>query len=163
MHSSYILYTQLKPYDIPQIIELEKQYTTKPWTEQQFNNALLQKKYYLFGIQEPSQKLLGYIFFYCNLDLLEIYTIAVQKHMQRKGYGKQLLNIALQQGVKQGIVRAILEVRATNESAIAFYKHFGFIHIGTRHNYYSDTQEDALIYSKEFTQAFCTNPSMEFS
>lgn len=137
--------------DIPDIIALEKQYTSHPWNLIQFENILKQKGYHVFGIQTHSKKLIGYIFIYYNQDYLELINIIVEKQMQRQGYGKLLLNTALRLAVKKGILKIILEVRATNHAAIAFYKSFGFIQIGTREKYYSDTNEDALIYSKEVT------------
>lgn len=137
--------------DLPEIIALEKQYTSHTWNIPQFANVLKQKGYKTFGIQTYCKKLIGYIFIYYNQDYLEIINIVVEKQMQRKGYGKLLLNTALRLAAKKGILKIMLEVRATNDSAIAFYKSFGFIQIGIRQKYYSDTNEDALIYSKKIT------------
>jgi ribosomal-protein-alanine N-acetyltransferase len=40
---------------------------------------------------------------------------------------------------------ATLEVRVSNQTAIALYKSFGFQEIGRRPNYYEVTGEDALL------------------
>ena len=39
----------------------------------------------------------------------------------------------------------ILEVRPTNDPAVALYKNTGFQTIGVRKGYYADTREDALV------------------
>lgn len=137
--------------DLPKVLALEKQYTSNTWNISQFATVLKQKGYKIFGIQTCCKKLIGYIFIYYNQDYLEIINIVVEKQMQRKGYGKLLLNTALRLAIKKGILEIMLEVRATNNSAIAFYKNFGFIQTGIRKKYYSNTNEDALIYSKQIT------------
>ena len=43
-----------------------------------------------------------------------------------------------------------LEVRASNEAAIALYVKHGFVQAGVRKNYYQDPKEDALIMTREF-------------
>ena len=43
-----------------------------------------------------------------------------------------------------------LEVRKSNEPAIALYKSFGFEQNGLRKNYYKNPTEDALIMTKFF-------------
>ena len=49
------------------------------------------------------------------------------------------------------MTRMLLEVRPSNSSAIAFYRHFGFVEIGRRRGYYpaSDrAREDAIVMAK---------------
>jgi ribosomal-protein-alanine N-acetyltransferase len=38
-----------------------------------------------------------------------------------------------------------LEMRPSNEAAGRLYRRMGFVAVGSRKNYYPDTQEDALI------------------
>jgi ribosomal-protein-alanine N-acetyltransferase len=40
-----------------------------------------------------------------------------------------------------------LEVRRSNEAAIALYRKYGFVQVGERRRYYDDNREDALIYT----------------
>ena len=43
----------------------------------------------------------------------------------------------------------MLDVRISNEPAIAFYKKHGFIEDGIRKGFYEQPKEDALLMSKE--------------
>jgi ribosomal-protein-alanine N-acetyltransferase len=54
--------------------------------------------------------------------------------------------IALLQAAQiRGLKRSTLEVRASNQAAIALYGKFGFQEAGRRRRYYEDTGEDALV------------------
>ena len=44
-----------------------------------------------------------------------------------------------------GVSRILLEVKETNQPAIALYQSFGFKPIGVRKGYYRDTGEDAIV------------------
>ena len=48
-------------------------------------------------------------------------------------------------GSEMCIRDSTLEVRVSNESAIALYEQLGFESAGVRPNYYADTKEDAVI------------------
>ena len=53
----------------------------------------------------------------------------------------------------KGIETLTLEVRVSNEAAIALYDRLGYEQIGRRPNYYTDPREDALIMRKELCHA----------
>ena len=79
------------------------------------------------------------------LDEAHIILMAVHPHYRRRcfGYGMllKLLDLARHRGMKY----ATLEVRASNEAAIALYTKLGFTSVGKRPNYYADNGEDALV------------------
>ena len=49
-------------------------------------------------------------------------------------------------GKEKGVENFILEVRISNEPAIALYKKYGFVEIDIRKNYYEQPVEDAYIF-----------------
>ena len=55
-------------------------------------------------------------------------------------------------GLERGAISAYLEVRPSNEAAVALYQKLGFNVIGRRHNYYRDSKEDALIMMKNLKE-----------
>ena len=82
-------------------------------------------------------------------DEFEILNLAVAPSERRKRIASQLLLAALQSARKAGGRRAILEVRAFNTGAIAFYEGQGFVRAGIRKNYYRAPVEDALILARD--------------
>jgi ribosomal-protein-alanine N-acetyltransferase len=53
--------------------------------------------------------------------------------------------VLMRAAVERGAEAVTLEVRASNVSAQAMYRRFGFIPAGARKDYYRDPTEDALV------------------
>ena len=75
----------------------------------------------------------------------ELENIAVMPEFRHRGVGRELLSALLRHAHSRGAERILLEVRASNESAIRFYKLSGFEQFARRRDYYRDPEEDALI------------------
>ena len=80
-------------------------------------------------------------------DEFEILNMAVSKAHRRCGIGAKLLSFALNSALEGGAVRAYLEVRGSNEPAIALYRRLGFTESGRRAHYYKNPVEDAVLMS----------------
>ena len=52
--------------------------------------------------------------------------LAVLPSLQRRGYGRKLVNRAIAELRKLGCLKLNLQVRKSNEPAVEFYKHLGF-------------------------------------
>jgi ribosomal-protein-alanine N-acetyltransferase len=79
----------------------------------------------------------------------ELENIAVLQEFRHRGVGRELLSALLRHAHSRGAERILLEVRASNESAIRFYKLSGFEQFARRRDYYRDPEEDALILMRE--------------
>lgn len=77
---------------------------------------------------------------------VQILKIAVEPAFRRSGIARQLLSRVIEDARNLGASTASLEVRVSNESAIAFYEALGFGSVGLRPRYYSDG-EDANVMS----------------
>ncbi len=77
--------------------------------------------------------------------------ISVLPEFQRSGIGSALLSMLFDQARDQGAGRMLLEVRAGNLAALAFYRRHGFMEIGRRRGYYPAHQgrEDAIVMACE--------------
>ena len=84
-----------------------------------------------------------------NVDSADLLDIAVLPEQRGRGKAKALMQFMIDDLLKKGVTQIFLEVRKSNDSAIALYKKFGFEQISERKNYYSDPTEDALIYRRE--------------
>ncbi len=79
------------------------------------------------------------------LDESHIILMAVHPQYRRQGFGAGMLLSLLNTAHHRGMKYATLEVRASNEAAIALYTQLGFTSVGKRPNYYADNGEDALV------------------
>ena len=84
--------------------------------------------------------------FWAILDEAHITLLAVHPQYQHQGLGQAMLLALLVAASDRGLERATLEVRASNQPALALYQKFGFKLAGRRRRYYKDTNEDALIF-----------------
>lgn len=78
-------------------------------------------------------------------DEYEILNLAVGQSFRRRRIATSLVNAAMEKARSEGAQDFYLEVRASNEGAIALYLQAGFQICGLRTNYYSDPSEDAML------------------
>jgi [ribosomal protein S18]-alanine N-acetyltransferase len=78
-------------------------------------------------------------------DEAHITLLAVHPDYRRQGLGQALLIEMLASAWRRELNWATLEVRVSNQTAIALYQQFGFQEAGRRKRYYQDNDEDALI------------------
>ena len=110
--------------------------------------AFDQPAFHAYGLLDDAGTLLAYITLYHIADELEIINIAVHPDIRGQGLGGRLLDYALREEVKLGILSMFLEVRTSNTPAIALYERAGFRLAGRRRAYYTDPAEDGLVYEK---------------
>ena len=68
---------------------------------------------------------------------------AVDTSQRRRGWGKRLLTLAINEAYRKGHDRVFLEVRINNAAAKALYQVMGFQEVGRRKGFYSNG-EDAI-------------------
>lgn len=71
-------------------------------------------------------------------EVAELQRIAVDPASRRQGHARALLAGVVAAASAEGAERLLLEVRETNEPALAFYASAGFVEIDRRPRYYRD-------------------------
>ena len=140
----------LKPMtkeDIPFIAELERECFSSPWTEKGLTEELTNENAVFFTARK-SGEVVGYMGMHCVLDECYIANVAVSDRERRQGIGRQLLRCAEEKARERDCSFISLEVRVSNEGAIALYCSEGYEKIGERRNFYSSPTENALIMTK---------------
>ena len=132
--------------DIKDIAELEKECFSEPWSENSLRDELTNETARFYVLRD-GENLLGYIGSNNICNEVYITNVAVNSKYRGKGYGKILVNHLIKQSEAERAFFITLEVRKSNENAIALYEKCGFKLIGERKNFYSKPQEDALIYT----------------
>lgn len=132
--------------DIKDIAELEKECFSEPWSENSLRDELTNETARFYVLRD-GKDLLGYIGANNICNEVYITNVAVNSKYRGKGYGKILVNHLIKQSEAERAFFITLEVRKSNENAIALYEKCGFKLIGERKNFYSKPTEDALIYT----------------
>lgn len=78
-------------------------------------------------------------------DELHVNNVASHQDYRRIGVGRSLMEAAIDEARRRGVVQVILEVRAANEAAQLLYRSLGFGFVGRRRDYYRLPTEDALV------------------
>ena len=96
-------------------------------------------------VSEGEGKVNGFIIGRQVAEEAEILNLAIVPAKRRRGEGGALLKAALEELQTRDVSRVFLEVRESNESAIAFYAKHGFSKAGRRAGYYHDPEEAAVV------------------
>jgi ribosomal protein S18 acetylase RimI-like enzyme len=75
----------------------------------------------------------------------ELEGLFVERSLRRQGIGGSLIRACMAWAASVGASALRLEVRASNDTALALYHRLGFFAIGVRPAYYSAPSEDALL------------------
>ena len=132
--------------DVEYIAELELKTFSDAWTLKSVRDTFEQKQAFI-TVAETDGKVVGYCIIYYVMDEAEIVRIAISQAMRRKGIGKGLLDYTREYCMGKQIERLLLDVRESNEGAIAFYQNYGFQTDGIRKNFYEMPKEDAVLMS----------------
>jgi len=100
---------------------------------------------------EAENGLTGFLIARQVADEAEVLNLAVLTEARRKGQASALLAAAFDRFRRLGVTRVFLEVRESNQPAIAFYRKHGFAPSGRRKAYYRDPVEDALCLQTKLT------------
>jgi ribosomal-protein-alanine N-acetyltransferase len=90
-------------------------------------------------------RIAGFAAFHRVMDEAELRNMAIDPSHQRKGIARALLAAGILALQANGVSRLFLEVRASNQPALAFYASAGFSLLHNRRDYYHDPSEDALV------------------
>lgn len=132
------------------ILRLEETCFSAPWTRKMMQAELTGNPFARFLVaQDEAGAVVGYHCFWIVFEELRLMNLAVCEEMRRKGIGRALVTEALRMGLDQAATRAVLEVRASNQAAHDLYRQLGFQQVSTRHQYYANPVEDAILMELE--------------
>ena len=117
---------------------------SSPWTAKSLKLLLRDGNFALVAME--GEVVVGYVgVLLIPPDEFEITNVAVHPDFRRRGVGEALMRALSEKVFAEGQARISLEVRASNEAAIALYRKLGFSSCGLRKNYYAAPREDAII------------------
>jgi [ribosomal protein S18]-alanine N-acetyltransferase len=136
--------TSLEAGYLPQILPIENEANTSPWSEKAFQNELINpQSNFLVALGDGN--VVGYGCYWRCIDEAHITNVAVAPEHRRAGIGRRIMIELLNQARDEGLLCSTLEVRASNEAAIQLYEKLGYKTVARRKGYYPDNREDALV------------------
>lgn len=96
---------------------------------------------------DGDRHLRGFIIARLAVPDCELENIVVDRKLQRRGFGKQLIESLTAPARAHNATRIFLEVRESNSAARALYESCGFAISGRRPSYYAAPIEDAVLYT----------------
>lgn len=135
--------------DLDALTALEASLQAFPWSRGNFADSLAAG--HDVWLCRADGEIVGYAVVMRALDEAHLLVLGVDRRRQGQGFGAGLLLCAMRASAAVGVRRMLLEVRASNVRAIAFYEDFGFARIGQRRGYYPAAvgREDALVLARE--------------
>ena len=129
------------------VAEIERTVFHEPWSENALKIFLDDANF--CAVCAHDDEVLSYCTVTSVLDEAQIVNIATAKNSLRRGYASQVLDFVISECKKRRINSISLEVRVSNNAAIALYESKGFSKEGIRRSFYSHPREDAYVMIKE--------------
>ena len=142
MSASPLEIRRLTYADLPQVIAIERRAFPTPWSLAMFVLELSKPGGICLAARRDG-RLLGYVICSRFEDVWHLMNVAVEPLERRVRTATALIDGVLDRVGEEA--RLTLEVRPSNDGAIALYERFGVQPAGTRRRYYQDNGEDALI------------------
>jgi ribosomal-protein-alanine N-acetyltransferase len=136
--------------DLERVCEIEEEIFPMPWSRESFEAELQPDGCAFAWVAVRDREVVGYMISWLVEDEIHVGNIAVTTAQQGRGVGRELFSYCLGRAAGMGVSRATLEVRVSNERAIALYESYGFVPVALRRGYYSDNDEDAVVMVKTF-------------
>lgn len=138
----------MRQTDLARVAAIEREAYEFPWSSGIFRDCLLAG--YTSLISEYRGEVVGYAIMSVAAGEAHLLNLCVALNVRRAGLGSQLLDAVMERARNAGAERMHLEVRPSNDAAIALYVKTGFERIGIRRRYYraSTGSEDAVLLAR---------------
>ncbi len=130
--------------DADNLVDLDRLCFGKLWSRDQYLREIESPNSDIVLLHRGDQ-LIAYGCVWAIVDEAHITILGTHPEHLRQGHARKVLKELLRRAIAREMSRATLEVKESNQAAIALYQALGFEEAGRRKKYYSDTKEDALI------------------
>jgi len=132
------------PSEVSELAAIERRCFSDPWTPAGIRE-MMQSGTTITLIAACGKVAAGYLMARISGEEGEILNLAVLPEHRRQGVANQLLQQGLAALKSAGVREAYLEVRESNQPALALYGAYGFRPVAVRPHYYRNPPEDALV------------------
>ncbi|MBQ4831992.1 ribosomal protein S18-alanine N-acetyltransferase [Pseudoalteromonas sp. MMG010] len=153
-----IIFKPVDTSEITQLMAIETVCHTHPWTTKTMSSCIGGRYFNLAAFNKGTM-----VGFYIGEKAgpdLTLMDICVRPQEQGQGIATKLLNQFIDYAHSEQAENIFLEVRESNQRAIALYEHMGFITMSVRKNYYPSNEltkngyEDAILMGMALSLGF---------
>ena len=138
-----MLIEKMEEKHLESVLEVETLSLKSPWSMNMFAEEI-KSKTAMYCVAVDDEKVVAYMGMHCVCGEGHITNVAVHPDYRRKGVASSLINHFILYAKQNNFEFLTLEVRESNEKAIACYTKFGFKEVGKRKKYY-EHKEDAIL------------------
>ncbi len=135
--------------DLPEVITLDHRCFGGLWNEDGYSREIDSPNSDLLLVETQVTEqpyIIGVGCLWAILDEAHITLLGIDPSFQRQGLGGWLLIHLLLAASDRGLTHATLEVRQSNQAALALYESFGFQVAGERKRYYADDESAFILW-----------------
>ena len=143
--TSDVVLVPMRRRHLRSVLRIEALVYPRPWSASLFTSEMALRRTRAYYVAKVDGDVVGYSGMMLGTDDAHVTTIAVDPSWHRRGIGTRLMLNMARVSRQRGSRNLTLEVRVGNAGAQALYHLFGFAPAGIRKNYYSETNEDALV------------------
>lgn len=144
---SAMRFAPMRVDDLAEVLVIENDVYPYPWTRGNFLDSMY-SGYQTWTLREESGTLVGYFLLMFAVDEAHLLNISVRRDLHGHGVGHLQLDRVAALSKENGMSSVLLEVRPSNQRALAVYQRYGFVQIGLRKGYYpaaDGKREDAIV------------------
>lgn len=137
--------------DLALVSDIERRSYDFPWSHGVFRDCLL-AGYHCIVITSD-ERVAGYGILSVAAGEAHILNLCVDPNYRSHGYGERLIDAILMRARSTDVREIFLEVRPSNQTALALYRKKGFHKVANRPAYYQarEGREDAAVLAKKLT------------
>ena len=144
INTEQIEFREMAPEDADAVEIVEKACFAIPWSRESFwKEAQNENTLYLLALD--GERVIGYVGCWISYEEAQITNVAVAPAYRGRHVGTEMMAELIRRVKEKGVTALTLEVRPSNEPALALYRNYGFKEAGRRPRYYQDNGEDAII------------------
>lgn len=154
MSNAQLLLRPVEQDDVGRVAQLQSNtFGASAWSAKTLLGELDSPRVSILYLLEYGGELLSMFGCWHVLDDLYLATIAVQPQLQRRGLGELTLLTVLRLAQRLPVELLRLDLRVSNEPALALYRKYGFRREGVRRKLYAHPLEDGVQMSRDIPGA----------
>jgi ribosomal-protein-alanine N-acetyltransferase len=126
--------------DLDSVLKIEESSHPRPWSRTGFEKELSTpwSRFLVLTDDETDTRIFAYIVYWIQVEGVSLLNVTVAPEWRGMGLSRKLMQLMIQETIREEIPRILLEVRESNQTAIRLYESCGFKKTHERKGFYAD-------------------------